>query len=382
MKMTDLPFKAIMRNVHAYVLLIDRDFKVLYTNYYDITGEEKLDEPKRVGDLLRCNNALSAKGGCGTHALCSLCPIRATIERAYRTQQNFTDLDAILNIHGVDGQRVECETQVSGECIEIDGRDCMVITVHDITRLKHIEAELKKAREKVENANRSKSAFLANMSHEIRTPLNAIIGFSELLGSATTEEEKAQYFEIVQNNNEMLQQLISDILDLSKIEAGTWGFTFSDVNLNQMMLDLGQQFRMRLNEQGSAVQVICEVSQEGYVMHVDRNRLTQVIVNFMTNAIKFTEEGSITLGYTTNEDGFHFYVKDTGSGIPNDKQADIFNRFVKLEHEKKGTGLGLSICQTIIQKLGGKIGVHSELGKGSMFWFTLPWKPEVGTLGA
>lgn len=377
MKMTDELFRAIMRNIHAYVLLIDRDFTVFYTNYYDITGMEKPVEPKRVGDLLRCNNALSAKGGCGTHELCSHCPVRNAIEQAYRKHQNFTDLDAILNVRGVDGKGVECETHISGECMEIDGRNCMVITVHDITRLKQVEAELKVAREKAEKADRSKSAFLANMSHEIRTPLNAIVGFSELLASASTDEEKTQFLEIVQSNNEMLQQLIADILDLSKIEAGTLEFVFSDINLNQMMSDLEQQFRMRLKEQGSAVQIVRETPPEECVMHIDRNRLAQVIANFMTNAMKFTDEGSITLGYRTNEDGLYFYVKDTGSGIPEDKLANIFDRFVKLEQEKKGTGLGLSICQTIVRKLGGEIGVDSEVGKGSTFWFTLPWKPEV-----
>ncbi|ADV42977.1 ATP-binding protein [Bacteroides helcogenes] len=372
MQMTNELFGAIMRNIHAYVLLIDRDFTVFYTNYYDITGTEKPDKPKRVGDLLRCSNALSAAGGCGTHELCSVCPVRQAIEQAYCARRNFVDLEAVLNVKGADGKAVECDTYVSGEYMEIEGRDCMVITVHDITRLKQVEVELRQAREKAENADRSKSVFLANMSHEIRTPLNAIVGFSELLASASSEEEKAQFLGIVQNNNEMLQQLIADILDLSKIEAGTLEFVFSDIDINQLMSDLEQQFRMRLKEQGSAVQVIRETPPEGCVMHMDRNRLAQVIANFMTNAMKFTDEGSITLGYRTNEDGFYFYVKDTGSGIPKEKLPTIFDRFVKLEQEKKGTGLGLSICQTIVSKLGGKIGVDSEVGKGSTFWFTLP----------
>ena len=145
--------------------------------------------------------------------------------------------------------------------MEIEDRDCMVITVHDITRLKQVEAELKLAREKAENADRSKSVFLANMSHEIRTPLNAIVGFSELLASASTDEEKTQFLEIVQSNNEMLQQLIADILDLSKIEAGTLEFVFSDVDINQMMSDLEQQFRMRVAELGSGVQIVREASE-------------------------------------------------------------------------------------------------------------------------
>ena len=375
MKMTDKLFRAIMRNLHAYVLLINRDFTVFYTNYYDITGAVKPAETGRVGDILRCNNALSAAGGCGTHDLCEHCPVRNAIENAFVVQKNFTDLAAILNLRDSEGRTTECNAYVSGEYMEIEDRDCMVITVHDITRLKQVEAELKLAREKAENADRSKSVFLANMSHEIRTPLNAIVGFSELLASASTDEEKTQFLEIVQSNNEMLQQLIADILDLSKIEAGTLEFVFSDVDINQMMFDLEQQFRMRVAELGSGVQIVREASEKEYTMHTDRNRLAQVVSNFMTNALKFTQEGSITLGFRPYEEGLYFYVKDTGTGIPQEKLPHVFERFVKLKQEKNGTGLGLSICQTIVRKLGGEIGVESEEEAGSTFWFTLPWEP-------
>lgn len=375
MKMTDKLFRAIMRNLHAYVLLINRDFTVFYTNYYDITGAVKPVEAGRVGDILRCNNALSVAGGCGTHDLCKHCPVRNAIENAFVVQKNFTDLAAILNLRDSEGRTTECYAYVSGEYMEIEDRDCMVITVHDITRLKQVETELKLAREKAENADRSKSVFLANMSHEIRTPLNAIVGFSELLASASTDEEKTQFLEIVQSNNEMLQQLIADILDLSKIEAGTLEFVFSDVDINQMMSDLEQQFRMRVAELGSGVQIVREAPEEEYTMHTDRNRLAQVVSNFMTNALKFTQEGSITLGFRPYEEGLYFYVKDTGTGIPQEKLPHVFERFVKLKQEKNGTGLGLSICQTIVRKLGGEIGVESEEGAGSTFWFTLPWEP-------
>jgi signal transduction histidine kinase len=318
---------------------------------------------------------LSAAGGCGTHDLCEHCPVRNAIENAFVVQKNFTDLAAILNLRDSEGRTTECNAYVSGEYMEIEDRDCMVITVHDITRLKQVEAELKLAREKAENADRSKSVFLANMSHEIRTPLNAIVGFSELLASASTDEEKTQFLEIVQSNNEMLQQLIADILDLSKIEAGTLEFVFSNVDINQMMFDLEQQFRMRVAELGSGVQIVREASEKEYTMHTDRNRLAQVVSNFMTNALKFTQEGSITLGFRPYEEGLYFYVKDTGTGIPQEKLPHVFERFVKLKQEKNGTGLGLSICQTIVRKLGGEIGVESEEGAGSTFWFTLPWEP-------
>ena len=366
-------FRSIMQNVHAFILLIDRDFVVTRTNYYDIT---KARQPEgrlaRVGDLLRCNNALSAEGGCGTHELCGSCPIRKKIEETFRAKSSFTDLEAILDIRDRRGEVAECDTYVSGEYMEIDDKEGMVITVHDITRLKKAEAELNRAREKAENADRSKSAFLANMSHEIRTPLNAIVGFSELLASASTEEEKAQFLEIVHSNNELLQQLIADILDLSKIEAGTLEFTFSEVDVNQLMFDIEQLFSMRLEDKSAVIQIIRQTPPDECVMYTDRNRLQQVVSNFMTNAVKFTDEGSITFGYNRCAEGLYFYVKDTGSGIPEDKVNHIFERFVRVEQNKKGTGLGLAICEMIIRKLGGKIGVESEYGKGSTFWFTLP----------
>lgn len=241
---------------------------------------------------------------------------------------------------------------------------------YDITELKEIEAKLTEAKEEAEEADRLKSAFLANMSHEIRTPLNAIVGFSGLLADTEDIEERRQYMNIVEENNELLLQLISDILDLSKIEAGTFEFTIGEVNVNMLCEDI---VRSMQGKAAAGVELLFDPHEsECYVMS-DRNRLHQVISNFVNNAIKFTSEGTIRVGYEQMEgEKIRFYVADTGIGIEEEHRMQIFDRFVKLNSFIHGTGLGLSICRSIVEQLKGEIGVDSEVGEGSRFWFAIP----------
>ena len=363
-----------LKNVHAYILLIDNDFKVLKTNYYQLTGTQKGLEEKRVGDLLQCRNALSAEGGCGTHAYCGSCPIRCAIRQAFEQRRGFTDLEATLNVLTSEKKSVECDAVISGSYFLLNEEENMVLTVHDITQLKETEKQLTLAKEKAENADLSKSAFLANMSHEIRTPLNAITGFAEVLASANTEEEKAQYQEIIKMNADLLLQLVNDILDMSKIEAGTLEFVYTKVDINLLLSDLRQLFQMRVNDAGKNIRIIAEPSLPSCSIETDRNRVAQVLSNFTTNAIKFTQEGTISIGYEARDTELYFYVTDSGAGIPADKLPEVFGRFVKLNKDKKGTGLGLSISKTIVNKLEGQIGADSVEGKGSTFWFTIPYR--------
>ena len=239
----------------------------------------------------------------------------------------------------------------------------------DITQLKETERMLIGAKEKAEEADRLKSAFLANMSHEIRTPLNAIVGFSSLLEEAEDAEEKHQYVTIIEENNKLLLQLISDILDLSKIEAGTFDVIPEQVNAQQLCNELFQAMQMKATPQ---VKILLAPELPELIFTSNKNRLYQVLLNFVTNALKFTSEGSIIIDYRINGNEVRFSVKDTGIGIAPEKQEAIFTRFVKLNSFIPGTGLGLPICQSIITQLGGKIGVESEPGKGSCFWFTHP----------
>ncbi len=250
--------------------------------------------------------------------------------------------------------------------------DMVDIFCMDSTDLHTMQQQLRDAKERAEESNRLKSAFLANMSHEIRTPLNAIVGFSSILADVEDEGEKREYISIIENNNTLLLQLISDILDLSKIEAGTLEFVYTDIDLNAVMEEIRNVFQLRLIN--SPVKLRMDLGRQGtFPLHTEKTRLSQVLTNLLTNACKFTEKGSICFGYTLYGNRLHFYVTDTGCGIPADKQDGIFGRFVKLNAFAQGTGLGLSICQNIVHHMGGEIGVDSEEGKGSTFWFDLPY---------
>lgn len=245
--------------------------------------------------------------------------------------------------------------------------------VYYIRILRKAYSRLSEAMEKAEQANQLKSAFLANMSHEIRTPLNAIVGFSNMLPSTEDRAEMREYADIIETNTDLLLQLINDILDLSKIEAGTFDFYPSSIDVNQTMEEIEQSMRLRLKN--SDVTLAFTERLPGCLFYIDKNRLIQLLANFVNNAIKFTQTGTICMGYRmTDTDTIYFYVSDTGCGMSNEQCEHVFERFVKYNPFIQGTGLGLSICRTIVERLGGKIGVDSEEGKGSTFWFTLPYR--------
>ena len=245
------------------------------------------------------------------------------------------------------------------------------------TKWEKMAQELKEMKDKAELSDRLKSAFLANMSHEIRTPLNAIVGFSSVLDSAKSEKERKEYLHIIEHNNQLLLQLINDIIDLSKIEAGTLEFVNSNVYLDDLMQELERMFRPKAEEKKLALQ-FDDLHMECYV-NADRNRLMQVMNNLLSNAIKFTSEGSIHFGFSRLNNGMlRFYVADTGCGVPEEYRQKIFGRFVKLNSFVQGIGLGLSICDTIVRYMNGEIGVESNKGKGSVFWFTIPYQEVKG----
>lgn len=306
---------------------------------------------------------------------------RKRVEKAYddliegrsdKVREEYRVINVQNNIHRIEW----VEAQAAVETRDENGKPLTLVgSSLVITTRKKMEMELTTARDRAEESNRLKSAFLANMSHEIRTPLNAIVGFSGILASTDEEEEKQEYVSIIENNNTLLLQLISDILDLSKIEAGTLEFQYSNIDLNKMLNELTSSLQLKIKSE--KVQLTCHLAEKNCFIHTEKNRLSQLLINLISNAIKFTTEGYIRFGYELRSKEIYFYVSDTGCGIPKDKQKSIFGRFVKLNSFEQGTGLGLSICQTLVEHMGGTIGVDSEEGKGSTFWFTLPYKAAI-----
>lgn len=362
---------SILYNVDAYIILANRNFLVEKTNYYNLTNTTESQVMCRVGELLHCKNALDA-GECGAHENCKMCPVRNAIEKCFRENGHFSQLETPMRLYLSEktDNYIDCVVSVSGTYLQLNNDDKVLLTVRDVTRQKKVRDELEAAKQEAELAGEQKTAFLANMSHEIRTPLNAIVGFSGLLVDTEDKEERSQYMSIVQENTELLLQLISDILDLSKIESGTFEIVKGKVDVNVLCSEIVRSLSMKAPE---GVELRFDDHLPQCIICSDKNRLTQVISNFINNALKFTFSGFISLSYCEVDGEFlKFSVRDTGTGIPADKVNTIFDRFVKLNTFVHGTGLGLSICKSIVEQMGGSIGVESKEGEGSCFWFVIP----------
>lgn len=362
----------ILHSMNACFMLVDRDFVVLRTNYYDLNGIPGEPVSNRVGDLLKCKNAVRSEG-CGAHHNCGSCMVRYTIENAFCHKKGFSKLEASMRLFSPDHQHIiPCDVSVSGTYLTDADQEQMLLTIYDITELKNTQRLLSIEKENAVSAEKLKSAFIANMSHEIRTPLNAIIGFSGLLASTDDDAEKKMYLDIVAENNHRLLQIVTDVLDLSKIESGSLDFHYSRFDVNDLLCGLHGILEIRLKDKPD-IKLVCEAGTDEWMIYSEQQRIVQILTNLVHNAIKFTQNGEIRFGCRPHgETDVYFYVSDTGIGIPVGGQDKIFDRFTKLDHEVPGTGLGLTLSQTIVQSLDGEIGVESEVTKGSTFWFTLP----------
>lgn len=263
-------------------------------------------------------------------------------------------------------------TPVFNASDEVEG---IVIRVDDITERQQMIADLDKARRQAEQSDKLKSAFLANMSHEIRTPLNAIVGFSDLMMTTESEEEREEYMQIINTNNELLLKLINDILDLSKIEAGSVELKYEEFDLSGYFEDLYASMQRRVTN--PSVRLLAINPYKHCMVKLDRNRLAQIVTNYVTNAIKYTPKGFIEMGYEEVDEGIRIYVRDTGIGIPEEKKSKVFHRFEKLDEFAQGTGLGLSICKAIVEACGGSVGFETEFNQGSLFWAIMPCSVEI-----
>jgi signal transduction histidine kinase len=240
----------------------------------------------------------------------------------------------------------------------------------DITQLMAAQEKLRQETERAEDSGKLKSAFLANMTHEIRTPLNAIVGFSDLLQMVEDSKERLEFIRIIRNNCDMLLRLINDILEASSM-GQSLAIEPKKIDLSRTFDDICLALEQRVQEPGVAF--LKDNPYPTYAAVLDSGRLQQLLTNFVTNAVKYTHEGHIRVGYREENGGILFYCEDTGAGIPLEKQSSVFERFVKLNDFVQGTGLGLSICRAIVKKCGGKIGVESKgEGYGSTFWFWIP----------
>ena len=255
---------------------------------------------------------------------------------------------------------------------DLHGNPLMIVgTVTFIDKQKSIERELIEARNHAEESDRLKSAFLANMSHEIRTPLNAIVGFSDVLPMAQNDDERKELINLIKQNNARLLRLFDDMANMSKLEAGDEAVRKEHFNLNQLLMDVADKFADKSQETGVKIEI--ETPADVVQPYSDRNRLREILHQYMDNALKFTTEGVVTLGYQVNNGLLRIWVRDTGKGIPAKHCNDhLFERFVKVDEFVPGSGLGLSICRSMASSIGGKVGVESKLNVGSLFWVEIP----------
>ncbi len=342
----------VLNSINFGLIYIDKEYKVQWESTSNLQGKAK---GRRYTPGKICYETVMGK-----KEPCAQCALSEAIVKGQAVRHEFSDGETTFEISAIPVFD-HSETNILGGLMKIED-------ISDKKRIEHLMYEVKKADE----ANRLKSAFLANMSHEIRTPLNAIVGFSNLLMESDDPEEKQEFAHIISTNNELLLQLINDIIDMAKIESGSLDYVYTQTDINELMEEIESQ--MKLKNKSEEVTVLFDHKLPQCVIYTDRNRLMQVMINFLTNALKFTFKGTVTFGYTLDETGkkIRFYVKDTGIGIPEDKKDKIFDRFVKLNSFAQGTGLGLPICAMIAEKFGGSIGVESKEGEGSLFWMEIP----------
>lgn len=337
-------YELILRYTRAFIMVVDRAHNIVYTNRGYVGP--RLDNPFLI----------------------------EAVDKAFEEKTSFEAKETRMAVPRLSDFRPrDIDVWVKGEYMMMEGTDAVILTITDITSIKEERTVAASALQMAETQATSKLNFLANMSHEIRTPLNAILGFSKLLMDTDDHDKHKKYCEVIDNNTRLLQQLVDDVLDMAKMDSGTFDYNFEEVDLNELIVNVDQTVRMRV-QPATVLNHVLGMAEFRIV--TDRNRISQVLINLLTNACKFTSRGAITFGYEDWGNEVYFFVKDTGIGISKDRQEKIFERFYKDDHsnpEAGGTGLGLPICKNIVETMHGEMGVESRgEGKGSTFWFTIP----------
>ena len=374
---------AIYKNAPMLMILLDEDTKVTKVNAFaeNFHGNQ-VDKMKgmRSGEIFRCIHHINDPKGCGYGNFCTSCIIRNTILDTFKTGKMYEMVEAPLKVLS-QGELKELFFLISTVLIHLDRKPYLLLSVLDVTHSKKIEKELIEAKERAEESDRLKSSFLANMSHEIRTPMNGILGFASLLKRTSISlEKRSKFIEIIESSGERMLNIINNLIDISKIEAGQMGVARSIVDINEILDYMHTFFSPEAKKKKLAFELFKSPDNKKLELLTDKEKLIAILTNLIKNAIKYTHAGAIQFGYKQRQQDVKFYVKDTGIGISEDKLKSIFKRFVQadvsISTPYEGAGLGLSISKAYVEMLQGKIWVESEIGKGSVFYFTLPVHPE------
>ena len=372
--------QAIFAAAPVGMLLLDEENMIVNSNAV-IARLVRRDQNRiirqRGGSGLGCVHSFEDERGCGFSPSCGECPLHKGISQVLQSGKSVHGAEmeyAVL----IDGQEHHIWLSVSAEPVLLNGRKHVVVAIDDITARKQTDVELIKAKEKAEESDRLKSAFLANMSHEIRTPMNGILGFTELLKEPQlTDKEQWQYISMIEKSGARMLNIINDIINISKVEAGLMDVAIGSININEQIEYIYNFFKPEVEQKGMQLSFKNTLPAKAALIETDREKVYAILTNLVKNAIKFTFAGSIELGYEKKGGFLEFFVKDTGIGIPQDKKTAVFDRFVQLHVGDKrafqGAGLGLAISKAYVELLGGKIWEESEEGKGSVFYFTIPY---------
>lgn len=368
-----------LKNLYASYYWANREYdKAISAFTYLYERYKRAGRETVVVDMLKYRGQVEFEAGQYKEAAID-CFKMARLQDSIRQTTFYKELAEMQALHETDklelqNQKMEMEAMHARNVLIFMGVGVLVLVlicallVFLVCQKHRLGEQFKLAKEKAEEADRIKSAFLANMNHEIRTPLNAIVGFSQVLVDEEDKETRQEFANIIQNNNELLQRLVGDVLDLSKIDSNTMSLIYKKQDIASLMKEIYNVILLRMPD---GVELLLDDCEE-LEMETDRNRLTQILTNLLTNAIKHTREGFIRFGYKKTDGFVEFFIQDSGEGIPEDKVDSIFSRFVQLDDWSKGVGLGLAICKGLVGQMQGKIWATSKLGEGSVFFVRLP----------